>query len=396
MSFEHTLRAVHRQRPRAAWILPGLILLGAWLAWMLRAELAVFATTTQARVEVSRMPSHVAAEAGGRVLRIDLELDRRVERGQELLVLESSIQEAELEQHLARLRILDKKRAGVESQLAAERAVRDSRARLAGVTRERASMGLRKAEAAASHQETLTRISETLRRDRINSEVDVLEANGELLSRQLAVADAATEIERLSAEEDFDGKSELARLAELGRQLVDVEVEHVATEAAIALARAELARRRVLAPVSGYIGHLTPLQRGDVVQAGQVVASIVPADDVRVVAHFPPSEAVGVIVPGQRARVRLDGFSWVEFGALEASVARIASEPLDGLIRVELSLGDDPASSAAPLHHGQTASVDVQTSVAAPWALVLRAAGAGLSRRSERAGEHRLARDAAP
>lgn len=145
----------------------------------------------------------------------------------------------------------------------------------------------------------------------------------------------------------------------------------------MATKRAGLARLRVLAKVSGYVGHVSPLQLGDVVQAGQLLATIVPSATVRVVAHFPPRQAAGLVLSGQPARVRLDGFSWLEFGALEAFVARTASEP-DGLSRVELTLQGTPLTTL-PLQHGQTASVDIETDRASPWALVQRSVGRALT-----------------
>jgi membrane fusion protein (multidrug efflux system) len=375
--FERTLRALERQRPSGAWLIPALVLLACWGVWMLRAELAVYATTRKGRVEVERVPSHIAAEAGGRISRLHLQLDQTVDAGDELVVLDSSVQDAQLEQYVARLEVLEKKRAGVEAQLTAERGLRASRTRLAAVITERGNINLQRAEASAWHQEALTEIAQRLGRDRLNSELEVLKANGELLLRRIAVADATTEVARLAAERDYEDKGQLSRIAELERQLIDVEVERVATQSAIATGRAELSRRRVLAPVSGYIGHLAPVQLGDVVQAGQILATIVPTEDVRVIAHFPPAEAVGLALPGQPARVRIDGFSWVEFGAIEATVVRVASEALDGLIRVELALNAHP-SAIARLQHGQTASVDIETEVTTPWALLLRRIGAGL------------------
>jgi membrane fusion protein (multidrug efflux system) len=341
------------------------------------------------------VPSHVAAEAGGRIASLRLQLDQHVEVGDELVVLDSSVQEAQLEQHVARLGVLEKKRAAVEAQLSAERGSRASRTRLAAVMSERGNINLQRAEASAGHQEALAEIARRLRQEQLNSEIEVLEANGELLLRRIAVADAAGEIAQIAAERDYQDKGQLSRITELERELVEVEVERVATQSAIATGRTELSRRRVLAPVSGYIGHLAPLQIGDVVQPGQLLATIVPTEGVRVVAHFPPSEAVGLALPGQPARVRLDGFSWVQFGAIPASVERVASEALDGLIRVELEL-DAPPPASARLQHGQTASVDIETEVATPWVLLLRRAGGHLGSRARPQEQPRLAGRATP
>jgi membrane fusion protein (multidrug efflux system) len=110
------------------------------------------------------------------------------------------------------------------------------------------------------------------------------------------------------------------------------------------------------------------------VKPGDLIATIVPRDEVRIVAQFPPALAVGRIVPGQSARIRLDGFSWVEFGMLEATVTQAANEPLAGGIRVEMRINAGDASRI-PVQHGLTGSVDVRIGQASPWTLLRRSLG---------------------
>jgi membrane fusion protein (multidrug efflux system) len=186
------------------------------------------------------------------------------------------------------------------------------------------------------------------------------------------------QIERVAVEHEYQDKADRARTAELGRQLIDLDAERRATEAAIATFQAQLTRRRVHAPVSGVVGNVAPISVGDILQPGQVIATIVPARDVRVVAFFAPGPALGRILPGQPARVRLDGFSWMEFGMLHATVANSANEPQRGLIRVELELQDADVSRI-PMQHGLTGSVDIRIEEASPWTLLLRSIGARLT-----------------
>jgi membrane fusion protein (multidrug efflux system) len=114
-----------------------------------------------------------------------------------------------------------------------------------------------------------------------------------------------------------------------------------------------------------------------VVEPGDVIASIVPRDPLRVIAELSPARALGRVAPGQSARVRLDGFSWLQYGTLEATVEHIALEPIAGSIRVELALAR-PGAVRVPLQHGLTGSVDIRTGKAAPWQLLARSIGAAL------------------
>jgi membrane fusion protein (multidrug efflux system) len=129
---------------------------------------------------------------------------------------------------------------------------------------------------------------------------------------------------------------------------------------------------------------------GSVVRAGDRLAAIVPSGGLRAVADFLPASALGRVRPGQSARLRLEGFPWTRFGTVAAVVERVASEPLEGRVRVELRLVPD-AAARIPLQHGLPGTVEVEVERLAPAELVLRAAGqllvghhAGDPRTSER------------
>jgi multidrug resistance efflux pump len=370
-SFGHTLRSLEHKPRFGLALLPALLFVGGWSAWMLVARVTVFVSAPQARVEMTEAPSRIATEVSGRVVRSHLELGAWVERGAMLVELDASIARAELAELASAVDVLDEKRSGAEQQLAAERDKRGARLRLGELASARATLDVEHATALEGHQAELTLIAEQLQREQLNSRVEAVSAEGKLRESQIRVADARAQIERLEAEHDYEDKSELARLAELGRHITELAAERNQVLSQLRTAELELAKLRVTAPVSGRVGHIAPLQLGDVLPAGEVIASLVPADDVRVVAFFPPEPAVGRILPGQSARLRLDGFSWTEFGAVTATVSRVASEPHAGLIRVELR-ASDPEATRAPLEHGMTGALDIRIEEASPLALLLR------------------------
>ena len=133
------------------------------------------------------------------------------------------------------------------------------------------------------------------------------------------------------------------------------------------------------APASGKLGNIAALQVGDVLKVGDVVATVIPSDDVHIVAEFAPSDALGRVLPGQDAWVRLAGFSWTQFGMLHAVVTHVASEPRDGTARVELLIAEESAP-AIPIQHGLPGAVDVEVERVAPWVLLVRSMGAFVSR----------------
>ena len=74
---------------------------------------------------------------------------------------------------------------------------------------------------------------------------------------------------------------------------------------------------------------------------------------------FPPA-VLGRIQPGQPARLRLDGFPWMQYGAVSATVASVASEVRDGWVRVELAVRPD-AAPPIPLQHVSPATLLLRT-----------------------------------
>jgi membrane fusion protein (multidrug efflux system) len=377
-TFSNTLRSLERPERGLVRLVPALVLLGAWAAWLLLAEVDVYASAAQARIETNRSAHRIAAETGGRILEWSCELGQQVQAGQLLVQLDPAVEQAQLLQEQAAFKGFQLRIAAVQKQLDAERAKGFSRAPLAELTAERAGLGLQQAVASASHQQTLTQIAQDLRLEELNSRIDAVTAEGALQRSQLQVSDAATEVARVRAAHKYEERAQQARLAELERELAELQADQTIRGAAVETVQRQMARLEIRAPAAGRIGNIAALQVGDVVRAGDVIASIIPVDDVRVVAEFLPEQAVGKVLPGQSARVQLRGFAWTEFGALQAQVTHVASEPRAGTIRVELAM--DPTQwSAIPVQHGLPGNVDVRVEASTPWQLVRRSVGHALT-----------------
>jgi membrane fusion protein (multidrug efflux system) len=126
------------------------------------------------------------------------------------------------------------------------------------------------------------------------------------------------------------------------------------------------------------------LQPGVFIEEGARLGAVVPSGELRIVADFPASDAVGRLQPGQPARLRLDAFPWTQYGSLPARVARVANEARDGRIRVELTVQPPPHSNI-PLQHGLQGTAEVAVERTTPLRLALRMAGAALRARLGRA-----------
>jgi multidrug resistance efflux pump len=372
--FSRTMRSLDDRGPRPLRLAGTLVVLGIWGAWMGWAKVDVYATTAQARLEVRQLPSRVSSPDAGRITALNVSLGRQVTEGDVLVQLDTTVEQKRLQEELARAANMEPKLDALRRQMIAANEVRASHWRLNGVSARRAKVQLDEADAARGQQEELGVIAKNLSDAQLLSRTDKVKADGDVAASRLKVQGAKVEISRLGATQQYEDKQEAARIAELGRQLSDLEAERSASLAAAETARAQIDRRTVRAAASGRLGSITAMQIGDVLKAGDVIATVVPASDIHVVAEFQPSGAVGRVLPGQHARVRLNGFSWTEYGMLDALVVDVANEPAGGTVRVELVIAADQAS-AAPIQHGIPAAVDVRVEQASPFALLLRDVG---------------------
>ncbi|WP_437717679.1 HlyD family efflux transporter periplasmic adaptor subunit [Sorangium sp. So ce448] len=379
--FFRTMRSLETERGPRTWIRLAVILavLGAWAGWMHAARVSVYATTGKARLEVSRMAHRVAAAEPGRVSVVQVSLGRHVEQGEVLVELDAAVEERRLEEERTRAAALAPKIEALQHQIAVEEEVRALQVKLSDASVARARIDLRQRDLSAAHGEELRAISERLHDERLASTADHLEAKSRAADEHLKAEGARADVQRLSVAGRHDERQTAARLAELARALGDLVAEQQAADAAVHTALAQIERRKVRAPIAGKLGNIAALQVGDVLKPGDLVATVVPGDDLHAVALFAPSDAVGRIVPGQRARMRLDGFAWTQFGMIEGEVSHVASEPYEGAIRVELLVRPESAASI-PVQHGMPGTTEVEVERVSPWALLLRAVAPGGAR----------------
>ncbi|MCB9764760.1 MAG: HlyD family efflux transporter periplasmic adaptor subunit [Alphaproteobacteria bacterium] len=377
--FPQTLRALEadhaRGRASLAFAAAGGALLGLWLLWFFQARVTLHAVTGAARLEAAAQAHPVATDLAGRVTRVYVALDDRVEGGVLLISLDDADARLAVAEAEARCDGIAARRALLLTEQAALR-----EARVAQDAAGDAAVEEARAQAAAAERAARSAEAEAARLDPLVSGGVVAAAEAEHVDalagqrRAEARARAHTALRQRwdSARAAGDRAASLARLEQDAAVL---ESEATACAATLARLRLTLAHHQVRAPVSGVVGALTAPPPGALLEAGQHVATVIPDGPLRVLADFTPSEALGHVQVGQPARVRLDGFPWSQYGAIPATVRRVAAEPRSGGVRVELDV-DAGVAIAVPLTHGLPASVEVALEEVAPATLALRSAGA--------------------
>ncbi len=352
----------------------GGLLFGLWSLWFTLAEVTVYETSVAARLESLEAARPLEADVDGRVVAVFVGLDDEVAEGDVILELDASDLELQLQEVEAR-------HSALLATLGAATAHRDAIQGALDSSETASSAAIAEARSWAQEAAAAARLAEA---DRARAEA--LAASGSLSSADHERAIAEADQKRAEAEALLQGVRRVGFEGELDRgdrqsvlQALEQEVARLtgelgAAEAAIARLDREVERHQLRAPVTGRIGAISTFQPGDFLPRGARVGAVVPDGPLRVVAWFEPRASVGRIRPGMPAHLRLDGFPWIEYGSLPAAVDRVASEPTDGRIRVELAIGPTEGS-AIPAQHGLEGEVEVAIEAVSPATLVLRAAG---------------------
>jgi membrane fusion protein (multidrug efflux system) len=350
------------------------VLLAAWAAWFFRAQVAVYAMSIDARLEVAHEVHPVEAGVAGTVKATYIALGQEVDEGDVLVELDPRTTKLQLEEQRARLSTIASQIEVLERELDAERQVLAAERGVSTAALAEARAREREAKAMAVFANEKARRWEELASGGVVSGVDHLEAKATATQRDREIEALHLGVRRLQQE----GHTRLAELRalidRLEREDARLRGEQVTAEAMIERLEHELDRHLIRSPVKGSIGEVSALRVGAVVSAGDRLGAVVPAGDIRAVARFTPAEASGRLKRGQRARLRLEGFPWTQYGSISARVSSVASEPQGGGVRVELDI-DSSSSTSIPLEHGLPGSAEVEVERASPAVLVLRAAG---------------------
>lgn len=360
-----------------AWI-AAFLWLGLWLAWFVGADVPVHAVSDEARLEADRRPRRLAVSTAGIVVQVDGELGQAVQAGQLLIRLDDEDVQARLTELEAR------REAALGSIEALEARRRSEQARIAQIDRSTGSATAeqghrrRQAEAALKDAEAEVDRLRPLVDQGILGRAELERAEGRVDQLRPAVAAETAAVERRRGEAGVDLATSRAQLSALDAELVRERGAVATWDAQIRGLRHDLTRFRLAAPVDGVLGSFNDLSPGDRVGVGEVIGSVVPDGELRIVAFATPSVAAGRIQVGQSATVSLDGFPWTQYGKLAATVVQVASEPGSG--RIRFVLRPDPApGSPLPLQHGLPGRVEVEVERARPIELVLRSAGRRLA-----------------
>lgn len=294
---------------------------------VLARPLAVRVVRLQPRMVATTWPAHgtvramrtadVPAQVSARVVERPPEIEdgARVNRGQLLLALDPS-------DFADRVRAIEETIRAIDAQIAA-----------LGVER----WGLESRVAMAEEETELARAELVRARDAVaggggnQADIDRAEASLSRVQREAVALNQA--------------------LRELGPRREQLDAQRASEERNLAIARADLDRTRILAPIDGFIQRVDA-EVGEWVAASRIVARIVALERLEVPLEVPISAARSLRV-GDEARIRADSAG---FSVFSAPVSRIAPEArpesrsMIVYIEIEQSLdalGDSPTANSS-------------------------------------------------
>lgn len=385
-TFLNSLRAVRIDGGPAMRVMAvlGVLVTGAWLGWFLLAKVTVFESSTQSQLEVSSEAAHMEAAVQGQVVSAALTLGRPVRAGEVLVELDATAFKLQLAEEQARLQALDSREQVLNEAIATAQSSEEGEVRRSTLDRdaERAERERARLQAQQANEEA-QRVAGLLERGVVSK------AEADRLLSEARQSQALSEARRLTTERatlDIRARSDAQRerLLRLQEDLATLKGERQVRTTTVQRLEYLISLHQIRALRDGTLGEIAPLHVGETVKVGQVVASIVPSDDVKVIAQFAPKAALGRVQVGQHARVHLDGFPWTQYGGLKATVSAVATQARDGAIRVELAIPPD-RGSRLPRKHGLPGTVEVEVERVSPAVLVLRASGRLLERPGEEA-----------
>ena len=142
---------------------------------------------------------------------------------------------------------------------------------------------------------------------------------GQLIETDAAIGELQSEKTKTLSQfiaENENKAEEASRKADAARQ-------------ALAKATARLASTKLYAPIDGVVQQLSVTTFGQVVGAGQQLATVTPTDGALQVEALVANMDIGFVRVGQEVAVKLDAFPFTRFGALRGKVVAIAAAAVD-------------------------------------------------------------------
>ena len=165
------------------------------------------------------------------------------------------------------------------------------------------------------------------------AEVNTLEEEIGVLTFQISQAEAQVSRTDSSSRVNLrnrleDNKQRITDIdSQLGQRIIDNNQRLQELESQLVQLRTNQDQQEITAPIAGTVFNLKANQPGYVANTTEPLMEIVPQDDL-VATIFIPNRDIGFVEVGQNVDVRIDAYSYSEFGDMEGTITRISTDAL--------------------------------------------------------------------
>lgn len=231
-----------------------------------------------------------------------------------------------------------------------------------------------------SHQSRIERLRPLVEAGALAEEY-LFNAEQESSSTQQSITQHQGEINQLLAEDNqlqaglsqkhSEGeKRELEiqqKLQELQMEAEQLQARIVETQTMLSKAEAEMKKMALYAPVDGFVSALKINNIGTVIQPGETIVEISPANTPLVLSAKLPSQEAGLVKPEMSVQMKFDAFPYQDYGVVSGQVSSISpdsieDEKLGTVYHLEIVLEQDHINHRGleiALNAGQTATAEI-------------------------------------
>jgi HlyD family secretion protein len=283
--------------------------LAGLVALRLRAQSRAASAPPGGHGEIEGVSVDVSARIGARILEVHVREGAEVRKGAPLVDLDCADPGAGVAEAEARLLAARAQAEAASASIAASRLGKEAASAQSAAARAQA-------DALAAQRDLARRqLERTERLDDAVAETSVDQSRSG--AAQLAAATLAAEAQARASGRQAEAAG--ASLGAASAQARAAEASARAAEAALARARLLAAECRLVAPRDGFVEAL-PHEPGELVQAGQTLATLVDLAEVKAIFYLPNAE-VGAARPGAEASVVADAFPGERFAGRILTVA---------------------------------------------------------------------------
>lgn len=384
IAFDRSLRALRAERQFGfiGLILFLIFFLGIWFAWLVTARVPLMLSTPFAKIESSTSIVSLTSPITGTIKSISLKLGQSVKKGQVIAVLRSDKLQLRLKEEKAQIRAFSSRLGIIRQQIRQKR----QGLRHYGIISRKA-----RKEVEMRHQRVKLEIQDARQR---RQQMQRLSSKGyiareklnrvrlEIKKLKIQTQELLEQVGRIRWEYKIKEDEQRGRIIGHQRSVRDLQGSIAVRKIALQRLRLEIKQHQIHVVKDGKISSLIPIQRGAVVGKGQLLGTLLPKGSLHVVAQFSVAKGMGKVREGQLGRLRLHAFPWMQYGALQVRVKKVATVSHQKMLRIELAL--IRSNPRIPMQHGLTGIIEIETEKISPFNLLLRFVGKWVEKNEEK------------